>query len=168
MNPKSLNYHQINFEWIFFLCAYFSDIFLNWFCHEACSSLIVWSANLCGFPLKFIITVCRRSKSGDFLIDLAPSSYYICIKPDFPTIVIYWFWYLLIGYYADPEMQCQGYHVCLTPPNAFMDRKTSFLCPNGTIFSQSLLTCDWWYVYYFLKTIIEYIYFLLEGYTVQK
>ena len=132
------------------------------------SSLIVWSANLCGFPLKFIITVCRRSKSGDFLIDLAPSSYYICIKPDFPTIVIYWFWYFLIGYYADPEMQCQGYHVCLTPPNAFMDRKTSFLCPNGTIFSQSLLTCDWWYVYYFLKTIIEYIYFLLEGYTVQK
>merc|ERR1712018_1024960 len=49
------------------------------------------------------------------------------------------------GYYADPEMQCQGYHVCLTPPNAFMDRKTSFLCPNGTIFSQSLLTCDWWF-----------------------
>merc|ERR1712226_1832698 len=49
------------------------------------------------------------------------------------------------GYYADPELQCQGYHVCLTPPNAFMDRKTSFLCPNGTIFSQSLLTCDWWF-----------------------
>jgi len=49
------------------------------------------------------------------------------------------------GYYADPEMQCQQYHVCLTPPNAFMDRKTSFLCPNGTVFSQSLLTCDWWF-----------------------
>ena len=54
------------------------------------------------------------------------------------------FWCFLIGYYADPEMQCQQYHVCLTPPNAFMDRKTSFLCPNGTVFSQSLLTCDWW------------------------
>merc|ERR1711963_250446 len=49
------------------------------------------------------------------------------------------------GYYADPEMQCQGYHVCLTPPNAATSRKTSFLCPNGTIFSQSLLTCDWWF-----------------------
>ena len=26
-----------------------------------------------------------------------------------------------------------------------MNRKHSFLCPNGTIFSQQLLTCDWWY-----------------------
>lgn len=24
-------------------------------------------------------------------------------------------------------------------------RKMSFLCPNGTIFRQSRLTCDWWY-----------------------
>ena len=52
------------------------------------------------------------------------------------------------GYYADPEMQCQGYHVCLS--SQFMpgiaDRKMSFLCPNGTIFSQALFTCDWWYV----------------------
>ena len=53
-----------------------------------------------------------------------------------------------LGYYADPEMQCQGYHVCLS--SQFMpgiaDRKMSFLCPNGTIFSQALFTCDWWYV----------------------
>jgi len=49
------------------------------------------------------------------------------------------------GYYADPELQCQGYHVCLTPPNAATDRKTSFLCPNGTVFNQQLLTCDWWF-----------------------
>ena len=48
------------------------------------------------------------------------------------------------GYYADQEMQCQGYHVCLTPPNAATDRKTSFICPNGTIFNQQLLICDWW------------------------
>jgi len=51
------------------------------------------------------------------------------------------------GYYADPEMQCQGYHVCLS--SRFMpgiaDRKMSFLCPNGTIFSQALFTCDWWF-----------------------
>merc|ERR1712001_482198 len=25
------------------------------------------------------------------------------------------------------------------------DRKMSFLCPNGTIFSQALFTCDWWF-----------------------
>lgn len=24
-------------------------------------------------------------------------------------------------------------------------RQHSFLCPNGTVFSQHLLTCDWWY-----------------------
>ena len=54
--------------------------------------------------------------------------------------------YLISGYYADPEMQCQGYHVCLTPTGSPTDRKTSFLCPNGTIFSQGLFTCDWWYV----------------------
>lgn len=23
--------------------------------------------------------------------------------------------------------------------------KSSFLCPNGTIFSQAALTCDWWF-----------------------
>ena len=49
------------------------------------------------------------------------------------------------GYYADPELQCQGYHVCLTPPNAATDRKTSFLCPNGTVFNQNYFICDWWF-----------------------
>jgi hypothetical protein len=50
------------------------------------------------------------------------------------------------GYYADPEMECQGYHVCLqdalTPDSLY---PVSFLCPNGTIFSQEIFTCDWWY-----------------------
>lgn len=50
------------------------------------------------------------------------------------------------GYYADPEMDCQGYHVCLQdaidPANLY---PVSFLCPNGTIFNQEIFTCDWWY-----------------------
>eukprot|EP00095_Tigriopus_kingsejongensis_P012060 maker-scaffold553_size137994-snap-gene-0.15 protein:Tk12060 transcript:maker-scaffold553_size137994-snap-gene-0.15-mRNA-1 annotation:"homeobox protein 2-like" len=47
------------------------------------------------------------------------------------------------GYYADPEMLCQGYHVCLSRgPGA---RKISFLCPNGTIFNQEKFTCEWWF-----------------------
>jgi len=50
------------------------------------------------------------------------------------------------GYYADPEMECQGYHVCLqdpiTPSTLY---PVSFLCPNGTVFSQEIFTCDWWY-----------------------
>jgi hypothetical protein len=50
------------------------------------------------------------------------------------------------GYYADPEMDCQGYHVCLADPiNADNMYPVSFLCPNGTIFNQELFNCDWWY-----------------------
>ena len=44
------------------------------------------------------------------------------------------------GYYADPESGCQSFHVCGLdggPPNY------SFLCPNGTIFNQYYLICDW-------------------------
>ncbi|XP_042869066.1 actin cytoskeleton-regulatory complex protein pan1-like [Penaeus japonicus] len=44
------------------------------------------------------------------------------------------------GIYADVEAGCQVWHVCETD-----GRQHSFLCPNGTIFSQHLLTCDWWY-----------------------
>lgn len=50
------------------------------------------------------------------------------------------------GYYADPEMECQGYHVCLQDPvSPDTLYPVSFLCPNGTIFSQEIFTCDWWY-----------------------
>lgn len=43
------------------------------------------------------------------------------------------------GYYADPETNCQVFHVCWGRRNA------SFLCPVGTLFNQRLLVCDWWY-----------------------
>ncbi|KAI1301587.1 hypothetical protein HDE_02777 [Halotydeus destructor] len=43
------------------------------------------------------------------------------------------------GFYADLETNCQVYHSCNR------GRKHSFLCPNGTIFSQEYLICDWWY-----------------------
>jgi hypothetical protein len=50
------------------------------------------------------------------------------------------------GYYADPEMDCQGYHVCLQDPISIDSMyPVSFLCPNGTIFNQELFNCDWWY-----------------------
>lgn len=48
------------------------------------------------------------------------------------------------GYYADPETQCQVFHICV----AYQDqrlRQFSFLCPNGTVFSQQYLVCVWWY-----------------------
>ncbi|XP_050293789.1 uncharacterized protein LOC126734281 isoform X2 [Anthonomus grandis grandis] len=42
------------------------------------------------------------------------------------------------GYYADLETDCQVFHICED------SRKISFLCPNGTIFQQSELICEWW------------------------
>merc|ERR1719412_2833526 len=50
------------------------------------------------------------------------------------------------GYYADPGMECQGYHVCLQDPiSPDIMYPVLFLCPNGTIFNQELFNCDWWY-----------------------
>ncbi|KRT80783.1 Carbohydrate-binding protein, partial [Oryctes borbonicus] len=43
------------------------------------------------------------------------------------------------GYYADLETSCQVFHIC----NG--GAKISFLCPNGTIFQQSDLICEWWF-----------------------
>ncbi|KAL1509646.1 hypothetical protein ABEB36_004352 [Hypothenemus hampei] len=42
------------------------------------------------------------------------------------------------GYYADLETDCQVFHICDE------GRKISFLCPNGTIFQQAELICEWW------------------------
>ncbi|KAF0291940.1 Nonribosomal peptide synthetase gloA [Amphibalanus amphitrite] len=43
------------------------------------------------------------------------------------------------GYYSDPAAQCQAFHVCSN------NIRYSFLCPNGTLFSQLYFVCDWWY-----------------------
>jgi hypothetical protein len=45
------------------------------------------------------------------------------------------------GYYADVDSGCQVFHIC---SRNSLKLKNSFLCPNGSIFSQELLTCDWW------------------------
>ena len=49
--------------------------------------------------------------------------------------------YHIAGYYADPSptSRCQIFHVC-TSLSMF-----SFLCPNGTVFNQAYLICDWWF-----------------------
>ncbi|XP_012265836.2 uncharacterized protein LOC105691726 [Athalia rosae] len=44
------------------------------------------------------------------------------------------------GYYADEEAGCQVFHICQNG-----GRMDSFLCPNGTIFNQEKLVCDWWF-----------------------
>merc|ERR1711936_1465702 len=48
------------------------------------------------------------------------------------------------GYYADPEAQCQVFHIC-TADGAGGLAKYSFLCPNGTVFNQNYFICDWWF-----------------------
>jgi len=47
------------------------------------------------------------------------------------------------GYYADPEQECQAYHICLRGPGDLFP--VSFLCPNGTLFNQRIFVCDWWF-----------------------
>ncbi|KAG8198238.1 hypothetical protein JTE90_021495 [Oedothorax gibbosus] len=44
------------------------------------------------------------------------------------------------GYYADLETSCQVFHLCQA-----RGVKSSFLCSNGTIFSQEKFSCQWWY-----------------------
>ena len=48
------------------------------------------------------------------------------------------------GYYADPEEECQAFHIC-TADGAGGLAKYSFLCPNGTLFNQNYFICDWWF-----------------------
>merc|ERR1712106_195805 len=48
------------------------------------------------------------------------------------------------GYYADPEAECQAFHICANDGRGGLT-KYSFICPNGTIFNQQVLVCDWWF-----------------------
>merc|ERR1712165_370248 len=47
------------------------------------------------------------------------------------------------GYYADPEADCQTFHVCANLDGESLT-KYSLLCPNGTLFNQQYFICDWW------------------------
>ncbi|XP_068158034.1 uncharacterized protein [Drosophila tropicalis] len=62
---------------------------------------------------------------------------------------------ILGGYYADPETQCQMFHVCVKLPgvglihrrvNSFVQQVQDyrFLCPNTTAFDQELQICANW------------------------
>ncbi|XP_066584510.1 GATA zinc finger domain-containing protein 14-like [Prorops nasuta] len=47
------------------------------------------------------------------------------------------------SYYADPETDCQLFHVCVSVAGSIQDYK--FLCPNDTAFDQESQTCADWY-----------------------
>ncbi|CAH3920521.1 uncharacterized protein LOC123708824 [Pieris brassicae] len=44
------------------------------------------------------------------------------------------------GFFADMDTRCQAWHYC-----DIDGRQASFLCPNGTVFSQGVASCDWWF-----------------------
>merc|ERR1719264_1052590 len=48
------------------------------------------------------------------------------------------------GFYADTEARCQMYHMCVADPGG-SNVRVSFLCPNGTLFSQETLSCGMWH-----------------------
>jgi len=48
------------------------------------------------------------------------------------------------GYYADPEAECQSFHICVNDGHNGLS-KFSFLCPNGTLFDQRYFICNWWF-----------------------
>merc|ERR1711892_1022921 len=48
------------------------------------------------------------------------------------------------GYYADPEADCQPFHVCSAGRDGGLT-KNSFLCPNGTLFNQENFVCEYWF-----------------------
>merc|ERR1711892_122015 len=48
------------------------------------------------------------------------------------------------GYYADPEAECQPFHVCSANRDGGLN-KNSFLCPNGTLFNQENFVCEYWF-----------------------
>ena len=52
--------------------------------------------------------------------------------------------YIILGYYADPDAQCQAFHICSANAEGGLAKYT-FLCPNGTIFNQEYFICDWWF-----------------------
>ena len=48
------------------------------------------------------------------------------------------------GYYSDPALGCQAFHICVRVGEAEL-AKYSFLCPNGSLFHQTYFVCDFWF-----------------------
>ncbi|XP_054268408.1 uncharacterized protein LOC129005954 [Macrosteles quadrilineatus] len=62
------------------------------------------------------------------ILSLVPYTDFYCEDQDYP------------GFFADMDTRCQAWHYC-----DIDGRQTTFLCPNGTQFSQAVFVCDWWF-----------------------
>lgn len=64
-------------------------------------------------------------------VDLPDTSFYCGDQKHFP------------GLYADEDLGCMVFHVCALTDDGLIMK--SFLCPESTLFDQSILKCNWWF-----------------------
>ncbi|GAB0088900.1 uncharacterized protein DMENIID0001_033640 [Sergentomyia squamirostris] len=64
-------------------------------------------------------------------VDLPQTSFHCGDQKHFP------------GLYADQNLGCMVFHVCALTDDGLIMK--SFLCPESTLFDQSILKCNWWF-----------------------
>ncbi|BFF91262.1 homeotic protein female sterile [Drosophila madeirensis] len=64
-------------------------------------------------------------------VDLPPTSFSCAKQKHFP------------GLYADTDLGCMVFHVCALTDDGLV--RKSFLCPENTLFDQTILKCNWWF-----------------------
>ncbi|XP_037924484.1 uncharacterized protein LOC119660153 isoform X2 [Hermetia illucens] len=64
-------------------------------------------------------------------VDLPPTSFHCGDQKHFP------------GLYADVDLGCMVFHVCAFTDDGLIMK--SFLCPESTLFDQTILKCNWWF-----------------------
>ncbi|KAH0956534.1 hypothetical protein HN011_002441 [Eciton burchellii] len=64
-------------------------------------------------------------------VDLPDTSFYCGDQKHFP------------GLYADEDLGCMVFHVCALTDDGLIMK--SFLCPESTLFDQTILKCNWWF-----------------------
>ncbi|CAH2268925.1 jg6953 [Pararge aegeria aegeria] len=88
------------------------------------------AARRIGIKAAFRLVKPLRGKPGtDYpILGAVPYTNFYCDEQPYP------------GFFADMDTRCQAWHYC-----DIDGRQASFLCPNGTIFSQGVASCDWWF-----------------------
>ncbi|XP_046751770.1 uncharacterized protein LOC124414754 isoform X2 [Diprion similis] len=64
-------------------------------------------------------------------VELPDTSFYCGDQKHFP------------GLYADEDLGCMVFHVCALTDDGLIMK--SFLCPESTLFDQTVLKCNWWF-----------------------
>ncbi|XP_022901684.1 uncharacterized protein [Onthophagus taurus] len=64
-------------------------------------------------------------------VDLPETSFHCGNQKHFP------------GLYADEDLGCMVFHVCALTDDGLIMK--SFLCPESTLFDQTILKCNWWF-----------------------